>query len=304
MLTRLQILIPIGSDVVHYERSARLTEVVAALSQSLARIEAARRAVSVAILLNGSLRNRKRLLERLDMAEDALRAAPSVIEVRRIYDTRSDKIHSLNRLFRRPSYADGVMVMDDDILVPPSAVSEVFDFLKHRNRHDEAYCFPKCAIATAALTTLTPHRREMAFLFHPSTMRLLQRTPLFAPRPSGSLYALPKEHVIPFPEPCNEAEILRRRRHLLSDQYARTWYPSTMHDEILRRARQHRVSIGIRTSRPKNNDFLLSWEDVSAELPGTTPPWVATRLERAFAFQRHIVLSSIARVGDTTGNLT
>jgi hypothetical protein len=302
----LQLLLPIGSEGATLERSKRLAEVICALASSLARIDGADDAVSIAILLNGSLQTRRPFLESLNAMQRTLTALPGVHDVRRIYDTRSDKVHSLNRVFRRAGDFDGVAVMDDDILVPPSAIPEIFEFLKHRNRHDEAYCFPKCAVATASSGELSAHQREMSFLFHPSTMRLLQQTSFFSPRPSGSLYALPQEHIKPFPEPCNEAEVLRYRRYLLSDQYARTWYPSTIRAEINRRARQHQVSMAFaQRSRPKNNDFLVSWEAIVAELPRGLTPSVLARLKRVLAFQMHIVASSIARTSvESTGRYT
>jgi hypothetical protein len=204
------------------------------------------------------------------------------------HEPRRGKIYSINSVIREPIAEDGLVVIDDDLLLAPSTFPEIEAFLCSADRHVAAYCFPKCSISSPP--TAGDFARAMSFLYHPATIRALDRTGAFAPRPSGSLYAIRRAFLEPFPDPCNEAEFLVATPHILSSTFARSWVSESPDVERARRTRQHRARLGSPTAPPfdKSASWGADWSSFGSFLEANLPPHLSRRIRRSYDWQREL----------------
>jgi len=211
----------------------RILDMRDALAGSLARVSNSPLRYQIRLVLNGPPVDNDFAAEMAHAFSELPSLGPRVtVDV--VSFERAGKIAAINRAILDPD-ARGIVVVDDDVLVPLEAFPEIDKFLRVRRQHLEALCFPKAPINNSASTTA--FNSQLTFLLHPSTQRVLMKMEFFRPnRPSGSLYAIHGNHLKPFPFPCNEADVLATRRLKVSCHFVRTWYPPSFEEEVARRA--------------------------------------------------------------------
>jgi len=187
--------------------------------------------------------------------------------------------------------ADGLVVLDDDILVPPQAFPEICDFLFEPRQHLQALCFTKAPIYPAGFET--SFAADINFLLHPSVQRILVKMGFFASfRPTGSLYAIHRLHLEPFPDPCNEADVLSTRRIKLSCHLVRTWYPTTFGQEVARRT-THLRATNISGHRNKSLESVAAYERIGDALMSMgLPTHIRHRLFAALKTMRLVMVAA------------
>jgi hypothetical protein len=202
------------------------------LGESLRRVVRNKYPYQIRIILNG-VRSSTEQDRDVAAAFRALLAFSCVSELQLIDSTTLGKIPAVNSAILDPC-ASGVVVADDDILVPAQALTEIESFLAAKRQMFRALCFPKAPVFDG--TRSTPFNSQLRFLLHPAMQRLLLHCGFLQPsRPSGSLYAIHHTHLEPFPDPSNEADILAASNIKTSCHFARTWYPETFEAEVVRR---------------------------------------------------------------------
>lgn len=144
------------------------------------------------------------------------------------------KVTAINSVVIDAAQIKGMVVIDEDILIPPQAFSEIERFLRPIHQPIEALCYSKSPILYYPCDN--SFKSHLHFLLHPSVRRFLEDNHIFASnRPSGSMYAIHRDHLRFFPDPCNEADILSNWRIKISCQFIKTWYPNTFEEEVIRR---------------------------------------------------------------------
>lgn len=204
-------------------------------------------------------------------------------------DTLS-KISVVNDAAREAKDSLGLIVVDDDIIIPPQAFSEMMPFLLSGVQHDQALCFPKTSYDYAGAPNT--FASDQQFLLHPCVQKLLVRAGIFEPnrRACGSLYAIHRSHLNPFPNPCNEADIFKDRRIQLSEHYVRTWYPPTFAEEVARR-RVHVESDHRGPPSPKRSDSSdesESFESLMSDICAQLPSRISKRICKAMLTMRSV----------------
>lgn len=202
--------------------------------QSLLRLPSAEISFVLSVELNGPAEGSE------DQIISCFAQLASIRLIQRLLVRRHDtagKISAVNFAMEEAQHSLGLIVIDDDIIIPPNAISDMTGYLSCRRQHNQALCFPKTTVDYLAPTrTFAWHHQ---FLLHPTVQRYLLDISVFESRrrPCGSLYAIHRDHLRLFPNPCNEADVFRDRRFILSAHYVRTWYPQTFEEEVARRRR-------------------------------------------------------------------
>ncbi len=202
------------------------------LGLSLSRVVRRKLPYQIRVILNGKTPSNDQDRNIADAFRSLLRIS-GVSEVQIFDSIGLGKISAVNTAILDPCAA-GVVVVDDDILVPSQAFSEIESFLGARQQACRALCFPKAPVFDGSRSTL--FNTQLKFLLHPAMQRLLLECGFLQPlRPSGSLYAIHGGHLERFPDPCNEADVFTESNIKISCHFARTWYPDTFEEEVRRR---------------------------------------------------------------------
>jgi hypothetical protein len=286
-MSSLGICIPILSRPISDEESRRLRMVFDALWRSLIRVSN-RTNLFIRLSINGEP-VQPQLLGLLREASGFIAQANCVRECIVRQTSEAGKIGVVNSTIGEATHWDGILVMDDDVIIPENGVPEAVAFIESRDGSRLAYSFPKCSVPMH--DAATEFQRHMQLLYHPTTLRLLDSTGLFGARPSSSMYVLGRGRMNPFPNPCNEAEIFAVGPWRLSTSYCRTWYPPSVEYEVARRVRQHLQSVGSSTVN-KNSQYLVDWHALERKLPVWVTERHRNRLRDALQLQRSAVLSA------------
>ncbi len=265
---------------------------LSALGGSLERL--ANSDVDVVLAVNGGDLSTE-LYEHLTTATTRLAAMSSGVEIKH-YATVG-KINTVNTVMRQAAWDgyDGFMVLDDDAVVEPQVLPEAVRFLQRRNPHVAALCFHKYSLEPVLYEHPSTFQREMVRLFHPAACRLLVDLADCGKRPSGSAYVLPRQHLRPFPVPCNEAEELAATRHEVATAAVRTWYPSSVAEEALRRYGHRLVNEKSPVPRPrKDRAFVLPWSEVAKRLAGRRRLGAQAELALGRAYELRLLAIRIA----------
>jgi hypothetical protein len=204
---------------------------------------------------------------------------------------RAGKIAAINCAILDPN-ARGIVVVDDDVLVPLEAFPEIDKFLRVRRQHLEALCFPKAPISNPA--SATAFTSQLSFLLHPSTQRVLVKMEFFRPnRPSGSLYAIHHNHLKPFPFACNEADVLATRRLKVSCHFVRTWYPSSFEEEVARRVTHlgNTLNSGHRASA-KSLELSSAYDRIGGASIAELPLRIHHRIRQSLETMRAVIVAA------------
>jgi hypothetical protein len=261
------------------------------LAHSLSRVAHSELQYQIRLFLNGTP-------EADDSGDEAVRAFANFptlqdnVTVQITELKRASKISCVNAAILDP-LATGVVVLDDDILVPGEAFPEIDEFIAVQRQHFEALCFTKVPLPSSGLQT--SFASQLSFLLHPSVQRILQETGFFRPyRPSGSLYAIHGNHMKPFPDPCNEADVLATRRVKMSCHFARTWYPTTFEEEVIRRTvhMKNTRSSGHLASA-KSLESVAEYEMLATvSLHPRLPPHIRRRILDALQTMRSVMIAA------------
>src|ERR1044071_1763770 len=238
------------------------------------------------------------LAERITSEIASIEGVKGVSQVMISMRDAGGKISVVNNAILEAKGMLGLIVIDDDIIVPRVAITEMTRYLSSRVQHARAFCFPKTS--TDYLHHSNSFVEYQLFLLHPSVQRLLLKMKLFETnrRPCGSLYAIHQSHLRLFPDPCNEADIFKDLKIQLSDHFVRTWYPRSFVDEVARR-KVHVLNRKGKSAGSKDSNLLKeidSYETMVMSAPPTIPKKISLRIYKAL-LKMNTVLEQAAKEG-------
>lgn len=183
----------------------------------------------------------------------------------------------------------GLVVIDDDLLLPRDILLEVAVFLSAQTNSAEVW---SCIKAPLSFSTRDCVSRNICFLFHPSVQRLLKKAGLLTRnRPTGSFYAVRPSGIRPFPDPCNEAEYFSNIECVVSETSIKTMYPKTRSLEVERRikhVKSENPATGLQTS--KTRSYTL--QDLSVKL-NHLPLFIQERVSDCFVELQNVCHEAI-----------
>jgi glycosyltransferase involved in cell wall biosynthesis len=258
------------------------------LSKCLAQIKTTKSSYVIQVIINGPpIKD----LNTEVLAEGflALKGKLPVRNVNIVSLPQAGKIHAVNYSITECT-GQGIIVIDDDIILPTPVFIEIDSFLRLRRSLVEALGYPK---APLFWPNPTPFQSQLNFLFHPSVQHLLIKSGFFKRlRPSGSFYVLHGNHMAFFPNPCNEADILYTRHITLSRHFVRTLYPPTFQEEIKRRVKHFIDRINSATAIDLKPVESISSYNAEIEMLGSDlPKGIYYRLQDTLGTMKSIMLT-------------
>lgn len=238
--------IPILARPVSRRRQRRLLRTCTSLAASLAQTPAE---ISIQAIINGPSWGDTMAVAVNTAFKTAFEGLSHVSTLIERTDHFASKISAVNSLVENTQkYDAGLLVIDDDIIVPHSLVSEC-------TLHQKAGCgVPLLFHKRAIRNNNTPFGRSLTYLFSDESMKILHQYASLPIRPTGACYFLPRGALLPMPNPCNEGEVLAINAHYFSSRIVHTWYPDTFEGEVERRTRQ--LITHVNTPSP-----AVTWKD-------------------------------------------
>jgi len=287
------ICIPVARRTIKAGQHRRILELRDSLVRSLARISRSRLDYQVRLVLNGPPVPND-FANELTNAFSSSATLSAEVPVNVMTSERLGKIACVNSAIRDPN-ATGIVVVDDDVSVPPEAFPEIDRFLSARRQHLDALCFAKAPVYPNNSSTV--FAAQLSFLLHPSTQRLLVKMGFFRPyRPaSGSLYAIHRDHFKAFPDPCNEADVFATRRVKMSCHFVRTWYPVSFDEEVTRRAAHIQTRYGFLNSA-KSLETVTAYDNFTAASDLGLPSEICLRIHQALGTMKSVIVAAESEV--------